>query len=220
MTTLQIRSSNVDYGASWSELRKWLDGTHASLRYTWTESEVAYDIAALDGPVFRTGGVNKTTPPSQEQLDFEANFKGAQLPFEQRSSDGGLVVAQSPYAYSTEGTRFVGHLYSCAPGTTNHDEKVPQAIRLQGGYYWVRGATAGDRVSFSIVDVDGVAAPAGTVLREYVKTLPVAPWDHQQELIAPTAGEIPAGMYLRLTYQNTGTGAVTFGVTYRWFQNA
>lgn len=219
MNTLLIRTSSVDYGADWAEFRKWLDGTHAALRYTWVDSGPAYDIAALDGPVFRTGGINKTDPPSPEQLDFEANFKSAQLPFEPRSGDGGLVVAQSPYAYSTERTRFVGYLYSCPPGTTVHEEVTANFIRLQGGYYWVRGATIGDRVSFSVVDVNNVLGQGPDfVVAEYVKTLPVAPWDHQQEIIAPTAGSIPPGLYLRITYTNAGSGNVDIGVTYRWFE--
>lgn len=222
MSTLLIRSSSVDYAADWTEFRKWLDGTYASLRYTWTDNGAAYDIAALDGPVFRTAGVNKTEPPSPEQVDFETNFKSQALPFEQRSGDGGLVVAQSPYAYSgQEATKFVGFLYSCPPGSSDHDEVTSKPIRLQGGYYWVRGASPGDRVSFSVVDVDNILGRgAGTVVSQYVVRLPVTPWDHQNEIVAPTAGRIPAGLYLRLTYENSGTSDVTFGVTYRWFEMA
>jgi hypothetical protein len=103
---------------------------------------------------------------------------------------------------------------------TTHDEEVTSAIRLQGGYYWVRGATVGDRVSFSVVDVNNVLGlGAGFVVAEYVKRLPVAPWDNQQEIIAPTAGNIPAGLFLRLTYENSGGASVNLGVTYRWFEN-
>jgi hypothetical protein len=220
MSVLRISGSVVDYGSNWSEYRKWLDGTVASLRLTWAENDFGYDLAGFDGPVFRVASIQKSDPKSSDQEDFEQNFKVLQLPFEQRSADGGLVVSPSPYAYSSERTRFVGHLYSCGPGTTNHDEETTKLIRLQGGYYWVRGATVGDRVSFSVVDVNNILGKGpGFVVAEYVKQLPVAPWDHQQEIIAPTAGAIPPGLFLRLSYENQGSSPVSLGVTYRWFES-
>lgn len=219
MTTLQIRSSTVDYGADWPEFRKWLDGTNARLRYTWVESSAAYDVAAIDGPVFRTAGINKTEPASAEQLDFETNFKPIAAPFEARTDNGGLVVSQSPYAQSDERTRFVGALYTCAPGTSTHDEKLTKPVRLNGGMYWARGATVGDRVSLSVIDLDNVLGRgAGVVLSKYVDRLPVAPWDHEREITSSTAGLLSAGLYLRLTYENQGASQVNLGVTYKWFE--
>lgn len=135
-----------------------------------------------------------------------------------RSEDGTPVVATVAYAYSEQATRFVGKLYTFAPGESSSDLLVDKPIRLQGGTYWVRGATAGDHVTLAVVDVDGIAAPAGTVLVQYVKEMPVAPWDNQQEIVAATAGLVPAGMYLRVRYLNTGTAPVSFGVTYRWLE--
>lgn len=220
MSSIQIRSSTVDYDSDWTEYRRWLDGIVARLPYTWSENDYGYNLAALDGPVFRTATVLKTDPPNAAQLDFEANYKSSNVPFETRSENGGLVVAQSPWAYSTEGTRFVGQAYTCAPGTTTHEFAPGVSVRLQGGYYWCKGPNLGDRIDFLIVDVDNVLGMgAGLVVSEYVKEMPVTPWDHQGELIAPTAGEIPAGLYLRVVYTNTGTEDVNFGITYRWFQS-
>lgn len=136
-----------------------------------------------------------------------------------RTSEGIPIVSQSPYAFTAESTRFVGHLYSCSPGTTAHQEITTTQIRLQGGTYWARGATAGDTVSFAVVDVDNVlGGGAGAVVSEYVKGLPVAPWDHHMELTSTAAGMIPAGLYLRITYTNTGASPVQLGITYRWYE--
>lgn len=156
-----------------------------------------------------------------DRADFEANYlSSSNGVISPRANGGSTVVTQSPYAYSEERTRFVGHLYSCDPGTTVHDEVTTKTIRLQGGYYWVRGATVGDRITFSVVDVNNVLGyGAGFVVAEYVKRLPVAPWDNQQEIIAPTAGNIPTGLFLRLTYENQGSSPVNLGVTYRWFES-
>lgn len=138
----------------------------------------------------------------------------------QRSNDGGLVVAQSPYAFSGEKTRFTGYLYSCSPGTNIFQEKLNQSIKLQGGYYWVQNPFLGDNVSLAVVDVDNILGYGpNVVLSEYVKQMPIAPWNHQQEIEASTAALIASGLYLQLKYENNGASTVNFGVTYRWFQS-
>lgn len=135
-----------------------------------------------------------------------------------RTDDRVPVVAASAYAYAgDERTRFVGELYACAPGTTEHDLPLASAVRLQGGSYWTEGATVGDRVSLLVVDVDDVlGGGAGAVVSEYVQRLPVAPWQQQVEVMSPTAALVPAGLYLRVKYENVGASDVSLGVTYRW----
>ena len=221
MATLQIRGTTIDYGADWSDFKKWIDGTNAKLRYTYTDTGVCYEILALDGAVFRLAGINKSDPPHENQIDFENNFKSqGNVAFEPRSNDGGLVVAQSPYAFSGEKTRFTGYLYSCPPGTNIFQEKLNQSIKLQGGYYWVQNPSLGDKVSLAVVDVDDILGyGSNTILSEYVKQMPIAPWDHHQEIEASTAALISSGLYLQLKYENTSASTVNFGVTYRWFQS-
>ncbi len=218
MATLQLSGTTLDHDTDWADFRKWIDGTYARLRYTWTDTGAAYIVVALDGPVFRTVGINKSDPPDAVQQDFEQHYQSNHTPFEPRSDQGLPVVAPSAYAYANEATRFVGKLYTFASGDSASDLKVEKQIRLQGGYYWVQGANPGDTVTLAVVDVDGLVAPAGTVLVEYVKSMPVAPWNHQQEIIAATAGTVPSGMYLRVSYNNVGAAPVSFGVTYRWLE--
>jgi hypothetical protein len=137
-----------------------------------------------------------------------------------QSVDGAPVVASEAFAYSgTEVARFQGsgpHVFP-AGATSSIDMLISTAARLQGGYYWVQNCSLGDVVSLSVVDVDGVISPAGTVVSQYVTDMPVVPWDHQQELESPTAGLIPAGLYLRITYASVGATDVNLGVTYRWY---
>lgn len=219
-TTLNIKSGIVaDHGSDWSDFKKWIDGTNGRLRHTWVESTENYMILALDGQLTRVVQLTKSTPPSSDQLEFESQYMNLAT-IETRTADGRLVVTQGPYAYTEENARFVGFRYICPSGTTsNHDELITSSIRLQGGHYWAATPSIGDTVSLSVVDKDNILGNgAGVVLAEYVKTLPLAPWNHQAEIIAPTAGLVVAGLYLRMTYTNVGASAVSFGVTYRWYQ--
>lgn len=219
MATLQINGTTIDHGADWDGFKNWLDGTYGALRYTWSDTGASYTIAALDGIAFHVVGINKVEPPSPAQIDFEANYKNNNAPFEPRSSEGGLLVAQSAYAYSPEPVQFVGFSYACPPGASTHEEEVVSPIRLQGGNYWASGQSVGDKVSLSVVDTNNVLGTgAGAVVSEYVKNLPVAPWNHVQEVSTSAAGFIPAGLFLRIQYQNTGSSNVDLGVTYRWFK--
>lgn len=136
------------------------------------------------------------------------------------SDEGIPLYAPSPYAYSeTDKARFKGFLYSAPAGaTTNFDYKLDQEVRLRGGHYWAKTPSVGDTVSFQVVDVDDILGGGpGTVVTEYVTNLPLAPWDHQRELLSPTAAIVPAGLYLRVIYVNAGASAVDFGVDYLWF---
>lgn len=136
-----------------------------------------------------------------------------------RTSDGVQIVAPLPYAFTQENARFVGYLYTCPPGTSQHEELITTPIRLQGGYYWVSTPSLGDMVSLSVVDKDNILGNGtDVVLAEYVKNHSVPPWNHQMEIIAPTAGLVVSGLYLRMTYTNNGSQDVNFGVTYRWFE--
>lgn len=137
-----------------------------------------------------------------------------------RSEDGAPVVAPEAFAYSgTEKTRFVGVQHTFTAGqTTSFDYLLTSAVRLQGGYYWVKNPALNDTVSLSVVDVDNIlGGGAGAVLSQYVVNMPIAPWDHHQALEAPTASAVPAGLYLRVTYTSAGGTDPVLGVTFRWF---
>ena len=74
ITRIKVTSGVViDHEADWPEFRKWIDGTYASLSFTWVDEGAAYAIAALDGSFTRMAGINKDS--NEYQTDFEANFK-------------------------------------------------------------------------------------------------------------------------------------------------
>ena len=63
-------------------------------------------------------------------------------------------------------------------------------------------------MKFQVVDVDGIAYPAGTVLEEFGTNFYVAP-DVLEDIILYEAS-MPAGMYIRIKYTSTGTTNVEF----------
>jgi len=96
MATLQLNGPIIDHGSDWADFKKWLNGTYGALAFTWTESPEAYVVVAVDGPFFRTVGINKVDPASDDQADFEAAYKTQPLaPKEARTKDGRLVVRDS-----------------------------------------------------------------------------------------------------------------------------
>lgn len=138
----------------------------------------------------------------------------------QKTDKGIPLISTSPYSYSdTDRSRFQGALYT-APGnaTTSFDFSILEEIRLYGGHYWVQGASLGDTMTFQVVDIDNILGLGpDTVVNEYITSMPVPPWDHERELVSPTAALIPAGLYLRVVYSNASADPVALGVTYKWF---
>lgn len=138
-----------------------------------------------------------------------------------RKTDKGVtLVATAPYSYSdTDRSRFHGELYAVPAGAAvGFDLQVTEEIRLYGGHYWVQGASPGDTMSFEVVDVDDMlGAGAGVVVSRYISNMPVPPWDHERDLVSPTAALVPPGLYLRVTYNSSGASPVLLGVTYKWF---
>jgi hypothetical protein len=138
----------------------------------------------------------------------------------QKTDKGLPLISTSPYSYSdTDRSRFQGALYTApANVTTSFNFPIPEEIRLYGGHYWVQGATAGDKMSFQVVDIDNILGfGPETVVHEYITDMPVPPWDHEKDLESPTAALIPGGLYLRVVYVNATSDPVTLGVTYKWF---
>jgi hypothetical protein len=100
------------------------------------------------------------------------------------------VERNAPYATGADGERaeFWGFLYGVpGQGTYSFDERLDEDIKLNGGLYWCQGAGIGDTVSFSIIDK---SQPQEVVLAEYVQEMPLAPWEHQADLTAPTVASL------------------------------
>lgn len=217
MSDIKIANGMIDYQDNWDEFKKWINGEYATLQYFWEDNGGAYIITAVNGMLKQTVGINKSDTPTARQSDFEANFKETAS---SSLSSGISITMPYPYAYSGEKTRFKGYLYTCTPGTNTFQEKIEDTVKLQAGYYWLKGPSEGDKVSISIVDADNVLGlGAGTVLSQYVTDMYVPPWDHNDKIEANTVASINAGLYIKIVYVNTGASNVKMGITYKWFQS-
>lgn len=95
--------------------------------------------------------------------------------------------------------------------TTNLDWAIPNVsysgdnkqCYMDGIQFKAVNAVDGDKVSFQIVDVDGIVYSAGTVLDEFAKDWAVMP-DSEETIRLYKAKMVP-GMYIRIVYVSTGT---------------
>lgn len=102
--------------------------------------------------------------------------------------------------------KVVGITGSVPAGTTgSFDTLIADDSLIRGVLFLCQGHTFGDKVSFSVVDVDGIYAPAGTVV-----STPISNWNINADLQLQAAYEslapqkILGGLYVRVTYQSVG----------------
>jgi len=122
----------------------------------------------------------------------------------------GTVVGPGAYAISADKMRFVGDLFVCPAGASDHDIDPGKAVRLKSGKFWVDSPNLGDRVSLHII------APDDTIVSTYCDRLPVAPFSTIETIESPTTGLIPAGYKIRVTYERTGVDDCNVGVCLGW----
>lgn len=89
---------------------------------------------------------------------------------------------------------------------TNIDWKLPEDRWITGGLMMINQCTWGDTFDIEIVDLDGVVTTAGTVLATHVKDFRVNPGqNYQGEFHSQYPALIPAGVYIRIKYDNTSS---------------
>lgn len=92
--------------------------------------------------------------------------------------------------------------------TTDFDFKIEStSICLNGGQIIYQNANWGDYVTAQVVDKDGVYAPAGTVLNEYIIKRYLLPANGKEMVCLEYGSIVPINAYLRLKY--TSTSATT-----------
>ena len=74
---------------------------------------------------------------------------------------------------------------------------------FNGVEYYAKDAEVGDKITFQVVDVDGLVYPAGTVLEEFATGWPVMP-DTNNDILLYKAKMIP-GFYIRIKYESVST---------------
>lgn len=175
MAKIYVRGTQVDYTADgWFEFCKWLDGTYATLRYTWVDEGVAYSVAAPDGQITRTCSFNKDT---DEATDFEDGWNVNEVLLE-TNRDGRQIVQpvtlgtnQWHYWHSVGDTS--GALRAGTPFLLSHDGtgsdpvcewRYRDPVWMAGGQLRYTGAVAGDYISFCVF------APATAVVANGTNT--------------------------------------------------
>jgi hypothetical protein len=95
--------------------------------------------------------------------------------------------------------------------TTDLDWQIPQTAYfgnnkqgyMDGIEYYAKDAEVGDKMSFQVIDKDGLAYPAGTVLDEFGTDWAVIP--DANTIIRLYKAKLIAGMYIRVKYTSIGT---------------
>lgn len=89
--------------------------------------------------------------------------------------------------------------------TQSVDQLVADDSLIRSIQFLVRNANFGDKLSVSVVDKDGVYAPANTVLAAPVNNFNVNSDQQQQSSYDAAAPfKILGGLYIRTTYTSTG----------------
>lgn len=106
---------------------------------------------------------------------------------------------------------------TAAHGTaTNIDTAVTEDTVLTGGNLVLKDQCFGDTVDQQVVDKDGIVAPPGTVLRQFITSWNVADdVQIQGGIVAPGyPAKIISGLYLRLVYHSTCGTDVKVAINY------
>lgn len=99
--------------------------------------------------------------------------------------------------------------------TTNIDYKLSDDVLITGAQVLTKENVFGDSISFQVVDVDGVLAPPGTVLNQFVNNWQLRSDSQEQiNLSVNYPAKIYAGLYLRLVYHSTGGVDVPVAINY------
>jgi hypothetical protein len=223
--SLTIRDGSViiDHNKGWSEFKKWINGQYATLRYVWgnfgngymdsiyedagiisyQDERSFYKVVALDGNVLRTVVVPMVKPKSEDQIDFETNFKSDILPVREEFDNGELFES-----------KLVGNLYYCNSGTTSHELVLDASIYIEGIYYWTSNSNVGDKISLSVINTE-----TGATIHQFLSEVPVMPANYGQSYFEINRHFIEEGFSLKIEYINEGDTQVNLGVTYRWLQS-
>lgn len=110
-----------------------------------------------------------------------------------------------------------GNTGTAAHGTaTNIDMALTEDTVLTGGTLILKNHCFGDTVDQQVVDKDGIVAPPGTVLRQFITSWNVADdVQIQGGIVAPGyPAKIISGLYLRLVYHSTCGTDVSVAINY------
>lgn len=180
-----------------------------SLAHQYSETEVLYDVYAVEGVFIWHVSIAKTSTPSADQTDFETNYKP--------TANKKIIQPTPPFSEPTFRTKHVklANAVEIANNTSeNIDYQLTEERWATGGTIIVQNAQFGDWISASIVDKDAIIpepyrpalCEAWPICAEYMLGQYLELYDSNSTLYKqgidtrPLAAKISAGLYLRVTY--------------------
>ncbi len=115
--------------------------------------------------------------------------------------------AHAPFSDNSVEFKATGIMATVSKGTEGDIDLAigTEARLLNGGHLYAQQGVVGDTITAQIVDVDNLLGQgANFVVKEWIKDWYIIP-DLLQHIRTPQAGEVPAGLYVRLKYKSTGT---------------
>lgn len=99
--------------------------------------------------------------------------------------------------------------------TTNIDYQVTDDSFLTGAILLTKTSKFGDNFIFQVIDKDGILAPAGTVLKQFITDWSVSEDVQKQiDMQINYPAKIYAGLYLRFIYKSSGLIDVKIAINY------
>jgi len=132
--------------------------------------------------------------------------------------------SKNEYGAKSLNSNFKGRMFTAAAGTdTTNDFEITDDCLVDGAVVFAKGAALGDKITFQIVDVNGVmpdglggTLPPGTIMGQYVTGWYLNPDStFQGEFDSSYPAKIPAGLFLRTIYTSVGATDVTFIINYK-----
>lgn len=161
--------------------------------------------------------------------DVVAAHSGEPLPNANFDTEGNPVVAPT-FMHTTERARLAGFTFVADDAQASVlDIEISSRRLVQGATFWVSDCIAGDRGSLSVVDKNDVLGlhtangiPLGTPIElvKYAANMPMPTAAlHQESAIMDTVSSVPAGLFIRCTYEAVAASAPqrVIGITFRWY---
>ncbi len=98
--------------------------------------------------------------------------------------------------------------------TKNLDLKVNNDSFITGGLAGIENASFGDTMTLQVVDVDGIIAPKGYMINEFVTSWKLSTGMNWVSINVPYPAKIISGLYVRLIYNSVTSTIPNVSINY------
>lgn len=178
-----------------------------NLTLQYEESPTEYSIWAKEEQERYDCVIGKDSPPTVDQSDFESHYK----------TESNWAIGQRPYPFATGDFDYARDGVFEVVDSDDFDiwfKIWDSGLYMDGGFmYCGEGFVFGTWAEMSIMDRDGVYAPAGTELKKWVRKSYIAA-DGKCEIRTPYAGNPPVNTWLRVRIHRAGTASFPVAVNF------